>query len=144
LPILSRHTVLAGKSHEVPVDQEELGQASLLDHLQLALQALGDRGRDRPVAIAHPFEAELVEKRERRLARWDRITGKPDLAEVEVDIASLSDLPGRGQRLLMAMEERSHIGAAFEVMLRIRKEVGACFIQRGAVADGDQDIVETA
>ena len=39
---LSGDPVLAGEAHEVPVDEEELGKARLLDHLQLPLQALGD------------------------------------------------------------------------------------------------------
>src|SRR3989442_8778258 len=41
---LSRHPVLAGKAHEVPVDEEELGQSGLLVPLKIDLQTLGDLG----------------------------------------------------------------------------------------------------
>ena len=58
---MPRHAVVARKLHEVPVDQEELGEAGLLDHLQLALQALGDFWSDWPVTLPDALEAELVE-----------------------------------------------------------------------------------
>src|SRR5205823_1430381 len=131
-----------GKAHEVPVDEEEFGQAGLLDHLQLALQTLGDRGSDRPIAVAHALEAELVEERERGLTGRDRVARKPDLAEVEVDIALLGDLPWRGERFGAAMKERSQVRAALEVMLRVGEEVSPRLLECRPVADRDQDIVE--
>jgi len=54
--------MLAREAHEVPVDEEELGKPCLFDHLQLALQPLGDGKRDRPVPLPNALEAELVEK----------------------------------------------------------------------------------
>ena len=65
---LAGHPMLAGEAHEVPIDEEELRQPGLLDHLQLALEAARDLDRDGPVALAHSLEAELVEKREGGLA----------------------------------------------------------------------------
>ena len=59
---LPRHAVVAGETHEVPVDEEELCEAGLLDHLQLVLKAVGDCRSDRSVALADAFEAEVVEK----------------------------------------------------------------------------------
>ena len=40
---LAGHAMLAREAHEVPVDEEELGQPRLLDHLELALEALAPR-----------------------------------------------------------------------------------------------------
>ncbi len=59
---LAGHAMLARESHQVPVDEEELGETSLFDHLQLALQPLRDGERDRPVSLPHALETELVEK----------------------------------------------------------------------------------
>src|SRR2546426_11023638 len=92
-PPLARHALLASEAHEVPVDEEELREPRLLDHLQLALKPLGHCERDRPVSLPHAFEAELVEKGERGLTLGDRIAGKADLAEVEVQVALFRDLP---------------------------------------------------
>ena len=59
---LAGHAMLACEAHEIPVDEEELGQSCLLDHLQLALEPARDLGGDRPVALAHALEAQLVEE----------------------------------------------------------------------------------
>src|SRR5207248_5200142 len=131
-PALARDSMLAGKAHQVPVDEEELGQACLLDHLELVLQAAGDGGGDRPVALAQAFEAELVEKGERRLARGHGIAGEPDLAKVEVEVALLRDLPWGRQRLLMALEELAHLHPALQVMLRVGEEVRPRLFEGGA------------
>src|SRR5207247_1660951 len=136
------HAVLTRKAHQVPVDEEELGQPSLLDHLELVLQASCHRGRDRPVALAQTFEAELVQKRERGLARGHGIARKSHFAEVEFDVALLRDLPRRGQRLLVAAEQRTHLGAALEVVLGVGEEVLTDLFERRAVADGDQHLVQ--
>ena len=141
-PALARDTMLAGKAHEVPVDEEELGQAGLLDHLELVLQAAGDGGGDRPVALAQAFEAELVEKRERRLAHGHGIAGEPDLAKVEVEVALLRDLPGGRQGFGVAFEERAQLRPALQVMLRVGEEVRPRLFEGGAVADGDEHVVQ--
>ena len=59
---LAGHSVLAREAHEIPVDEKELGEACLLDHLQLALQPARDLDRDGPVALAHPLETQLVQE----------------------------------------------------------------------------------
>ncbi len=139
---LPRDAMLARKAHQVPVDEEELGQARLLDHLELVLQAPGDRGGDRHVASPQALEAEFVEKRERRLAGWYGVAGEADLAEVQVEIALLRDVPWRGHRLGVPAEQRAQLGAALEVVLGVEEKMLAGFIQRGAVADGDEHVVQ--
>ena len=50
---------LAGELDDVAHGQEVLGEAELLDHLELALEALQDLGRDRAVALGGAGEAVL-------------------------------------------------------------------------------------
>ena len=136
------NAVLAGEAHQVPVDEEELGQPGLLDHLELVLQAMGHRRGDRPVALAQAFEAQLVEKGEGRLAGGNRIAREPDLAEVEVEVALLRDLPRRGQGGRVVVEQLAHLGAAFQVVLGVGEEVRAHLVERRAVPNRNQRVVE--
>src|SRR5471030_227962 len=73
---LSGNAVLAGESHDVPGDQEELGESRLLDDVQLALQPRRDSAGHGVVFALHGFLTQAVEHRERRLALWHRIAGK--------------------------------------------------------------------
>ena len=141
---LPRHTVVAGEAHQVPVDEEELGEPRLLDHLQLVLQAACDHRSNRPVSLAEAFEAKLVEKGERRLSGGHGVSGKPDLAKVEVDVTLLRDLPRRGQRLGMALEEKAHLRPALQVVLRVREKARPCVLEGGAVTNRDQHVVHPA
>src|SRR5260221_20049 len=92
---LAGHAVLARESHQVPVDEEKFGQPRLLDDLELALQPARHLHRDRPVALAHPLEAQLVEEGERSLACRHWKAREAHLAEVKVNVALLRDLPRR-------------------------------------------------
>ena len=105
-------------------------------------QALGRIGGDRAVALAHALEAQLVEEREGRLARGHRVAGKANLAEVELEVALLRDLPGGGERFLMALEKRAHRLAALQVMLGIWEQVRPRLIESRAMADRDHHIVQ--
>ena len=116
-PTLARDSMLSGKAHEVPVDEEELRQACLLDHLELVLQPARDLRRDRTVALANAFEAQLVEIGERGLAGRHRVARKANLAKVEVEVAFLGDVPRRGQRRGMTFEQRPHLRATFQAVL---------------------------
>src|SRR5215475_11081217 len=80
---LAGDAVLASKAHQIPVDEKELGQARLLDHVQLALQAACHCRGDRVIAPSGTLVRELVEVAERRLARWHGVTGEADVSEVE-------------------------------------------------------------
>ena len=139
---LAGNAMLAREAHEVPVDEEELGQPRLLDHLELALEAFGCVGSDRAVAVPHALEAELVEEGERCLPRRHGVARKANLAEVEIDLALLCDLPGGGERLLMALEERAHRLAVLQVMLGIGKQVRPRLVEGRAMADRDHHIVQ--
>src|SRR5207245_4314817 len=55
---------------EVPDDQEVVGEAHLLDRLQLVLEPLVQLRGDRVVALSEPTLAELDEVVERVASRW--------------------------------------------------------------------------
>ncbi len=141
---LSRDAFLAGETHEVPADEKELCKSSLLDHLELVLQAMCHCRRDGSIALAEPIETELVEERKWRFPRRHRVAGKSDFAEVEVDVALLRYFPRRRQRLTVTFEEWAHLSPTFEVMLGVREEVRARFFERGAMPDGDQHVMQPA
>ena len=64
---LSGDAALAGESHDVPGDQEELREMRLLDDVELALQARRDGASHGVVLALHRLLTESVEHGERRL-----------------------------------------------------------------------------
>jgi hypothetical protein len=75
-PTLRRDPALAGEPHQVPADQEELGQAGPLDDVQLVGQLLHDRRRDGVIPAAGALVAQLLQVRKRRVALRDGKPGK--------------------------------------------------------------------
>ncbi len=70
-----------GELDDVAHGEEVLGEAELLDDLELALEARRDFGGERPVALGGALEAALPEQREGGLARRQRVGGEEELAE---------------------------------------------------------------
>ena len=66
-PALGRDPPFLGEPHEVPADEEELGEAGPLDDVELVGEPLDDRRRQRVVAAAGARPAQLRQVRERRL-----------------------------------------------------------------------------
>ena len=52
LPALRRDPLLLREPHQVPADEEELGEAGLLDHVELVGELLDDRRCQRVIAGA--------------------------------------------------------------------------------------------
>jgi len=71
--------------------EEVLGEAELLDDLELALEARRDLGGERPVALFGALEAALPEQREGGLAGRQRVGGEEEAAETQVEVAALRD-----------------------------------------------------
>ena len=87
-PTLGRDAALAAEAHEVPADEEELGQAGALDDLQLVGQLLDHGRRQGVVALARALVAEPLEVGEGRLAARHREAREAVALEVEVDRCS--------------------------------------------------------
>jgi len=82
------HAVLAREAHQVPVDEEELGEPGLLDHLQLALQPLRDSECDRRYRSRTPSSRACKERRTSlTLGTGSR---ENDLAKIEARSHSLA------------------------------------------------------
>ena len=73
-PALRRDPLLLREPHQVPADQEELGEAGLLDDVELVGEPLDHRRGQRVIACRAPAWQSSGEVRERRLAGG---TGKP-------------------------------------------------------------------
>ncbi len=80
---LPRNAVLTREFHDVPRDQEELGEMRLLDDIELALQACGDGASHGVVLALHRFLTQAVEHGERRLPCRHRKTRKAHVAEIQ-------------------------------------------------------------
>ncbi len=93
-PTLCRDSALAGEPHDVPADQEELGQAGLLDDVQLVGQLPDDGRRDGVIAAAGAFVAQFLEVRKRRVALRNGEAGEAIALETEVDRAAGGQLAG--------------------------------------------------
>ena len=81
----------AGELDDVVDGEEVLGEAELFDDAQLALEARGDLGGERPVALLGAGEAALPEQREGGLAGRQRVGGEEEAAEAQVEVAALGD-----------------------------------------------------
>ena len=68
-PALGRDPLLLREPHQVPADQEELGEAGPLDHVELVGEPVDDGRGQRVVALLGAVPAQPREVRERRLAR---------------------------------------------------------------------------
>ena len=91
---LCRDPPVAAEPHDVPADQEELGQAGLLDDLQLVGQLLDHCRAQRYVPAAHALVTERLEIGERRLLDRHRKPREAVLLEVEIHRAPRGQLPG--------------------------------------------------
>ena len=112
-----RDAVLLRELDEVPDDQEVVGEAHLLDRLELELEPLLDLRRHVVVALLQAFFAELDEVVERVAAFRDRELRQPDLAELDLDVAALGDLERRAERVRVVREVLGHLGRGLEVEL---------------------------
>ncbi len=141
-PALTGHPVLLREPHQVPVDEEELGQPRLVDHVELLLEPPGDRRRDRVVALPGALLGEPVEVAEGRLALGDLEAGEADAFEVEADLALLGDLVAGRQSVGVRPQHRPHLGAVLEEVFRVRLEQGPGLLEGHPVADRDQHVLE--
>ena len=133
--------VLLREADEVPDDQEVVGEAHLLDRLQLELEPVLELGRDRPVALLQAFLAELGEVVERVAVVRRRELGEADLAELQLDVQPLGDLDAGSQRLRVVGEVGGHLGRGLEIELVGVELPAALVLQRVAGLDAEQRLV---
>ena len=88
----------AGELDDVVHGEEVLGEAELLDDLELALEARRDLGGERPVALLGALEAALAEQREGGLAGRQRVGGEEEPPEAQVEVAARGDARGVARR----------------------------------------------
>src|ERR1035437_4260660 len=141
-PPLSRDVVLARETHDVPGDQEELGESGLLDHLELALQPRRHHAGHRPVLALHGLLAERVEDGEGRLPMRNRKAGEARLREIEVDAALRRQVGGEIERLRVLREQAAQFHLRAQPVLGVGQQqtVRGGGVQRGAMADGGEHV----
>ena len=141
---LSRDAALAGESHDIPGDQEELCKPCLLDDVELALQPGGDGASHGVVLALHRFLAEGVEHGERCLPFRHRVARKAHIAEVERHLAGGGDARRIVERLGEVGEQRAKLRLAMKTVLAVGQEqtVRRRLVEGRAVADRGEHVEE--
>ena len=139
---LPRDTVLAGVSHDVPGDEEELRELRLLDDMELALQARRDGAGHGVVLALHRLLTEAVQHRERCLALGHGIAGEAHVAEVERHLAAGGDARRVVERLGKIGEQGAELRLGVEAMLTVGQEqsVRRRLVERGAMTDRGEHV----
>ncbi len=152
-PALGGDAAFPGEAHEVPADEEELGQAGPLDDLQLVGELLDDGRRHGVVALAGAFVAEPLEVAEGRLAARDREAREAVALEAQVDGAARTELAGRAQarppgvrhaRCLLPRRQLGQRLGRLEMVLPVGPPQMRALVERQAMADGDQHVGQLA
>ena len=154
-PTLGRDPLFLREPHQVPADQEELGEAGSLDHVELMGKTVDDGRGQRVVAPLCAVPAEAREIGERRLALGHREAREAVLLEAEIDPARRRELdrafhPGRPRSRDLPPEravtrrQRGHLDRRLQVGLAVRTAQVGEPVERPAVADRGQDVVELA
>ena len=151
-PALGRDPPLLRVLHQVPADQEELGEPGPLDDPELVGEAVHDGRGQRVVAPLGAGPAQLGEVRERGLAVRDREAREAVLLEPEIDRARRRDLdrvgdalpPGLRRGRVEARPEGGQSLAGLEVRLGVGSAQIRERIERPAVLDRGQHVVQLA
>src|SRR6266849_6285748 len=97
---LARDAARLREPHQIPVDEEELAEAGLVDDVELFLQTGRDLGGDRTIFLPDGILTEPVQEGVRRLPRRDRKAGKARAHQVEAEAAAPRNFRGVGQALI--------------------------------------------
>ena len=120
-----------GEADEVPDDEEVAGELHLLDHPDLAIQALdvfGEivlqaalraQGFQTRAALFESLARDVLEIGIGGVLGRDVEFRKRLLDLLELDVAALGDVPGAVERIFELAEELHHLVARFEVEIRV-------------------------
>ena len=133
--------VLLREADEVGDDQEVVGEAHLLDRLELELQPLAELRRDRPVALLGALLAELDEVLEGVAAVGRGEVREQDPIELDLDVAPLGHLERASQRVVAAGEVGGHLLRRLEVELVGLEAPAVRVLERVAGLDAEQRLV---
>ena len=105
------------KVHEIPYDEEIVGKAHFLDHIDLVFHLLAVFGMLVAVALGKALLAKLPQIGQRIIARRELEFRQVILAECEFDVAALRDAERILIRLRHVRKEAAHLLLGFEVIL---------------------------
>ena len=136
-----RDAVLLREADEVPDDQEVVGEAHLLDRLQLVLEPLLELGGHLVVALLQAFLALLDEVVERVAALRHVELRQQDPVELDLDVAALGDLERAPHRVVLAGEVERHLLRRLEVEVVGLELPVVRVLQRVAGLDAEERLV---
>src|SRR5207247_1800971 len=145
---LAGDTTGSGEAHQVPIDQEELGKTGLVDDVELLLKTGGNFRRHRVILLKDRVLAEAVQEGVRGLAGRHLEAWEARADQVESEAAALGDLRSVRHPLLydlpgVATEDLPNLCGRLEVVLRIRVQISLRLVERGAMANGREDVVQS-
>ncbi|GIW19848.1 MAG: hypothetical protein KatS3mg065_0144 [Chloroflexota bacterium] len=152
-PPLGRDPPPAGEGHEVPADEEELGEPGPFDDVELVGELPDDGRGEGVVAPPGSLPAEARKVAEGGLPGRDREAREAVSLEAEVDRTGRGELgrrsearpPGAGDgRRVRRGREGGELRLRLQVALPARASKGAEGVEGSTVADGRQDVVELA
>ena len=120
------NALLAGETHEVPHDQKIVGEAQLVDHVQLAIEpghhlvrelAVGTAVGPIGIALLQARQAQLAQILLGRLALGQREHRKMPLAQLQFDVDAVGDFLRASQGVVQAGKGRVHLLGAAEIEL---------------------------
>ena len=150
-PPLADDLSLPRELHQVPHDQEELGQVRALDDVELVRHLLQRLLRHRPVPAQQSVVRKLVEVRERGLPLGHGEAREPIALEAELQPAGLTDGGAArhavGPRAAAPLVRQPgtdgrQLRAGLQPVLGVRQQELARLGQRRTVTDADEHVLE--
>jgi hypothetical protein len=153
-PPLGRDAPLAGEAHEVPADEEELGETGPFDDVELVGELVHHRRRHRVITPSGARPAQVREMAERCLALGDGEARKAVALEAELHRTRRRELTRRAQPLRpgssgpqvggrgVARREGPELRLRLQVRLTRRIPQVGEGRQRSTVPDRGHDVVE--
>ena len=127
--------------NEVPNDQEVADESSLLQDVELVIEAFDQLGVGAiAVTFVQTLVAKLAQIRLARLAFWCRVFRVFRFAEFQLQIAALRDRERVCNRTRMLRKKSAHLRARFEIQLR-RVTHAPLVMHHLPGADANHDIV---
>ena len=109
----------AGEAHDVPDDQEVVGQPGPLDDAQLVLQLLPDGGARTGIALGQRVLAQAAQMGAAHLARRGQEGGQVLQPVARLELAALGDDARIGEGVGIAGEQAAHLLGGLQVVFRV-------------------------
>ena len=132
-----------GQQDNLPVEQQESGQAVALNQPELLVQPVGHRRRDGAVATLGGLQAEAAQVAGGSVALGHGGVGQGVTQVVgQVEGALLGDSDGVGQGFRVLAEDFQHSIRRFQAQVMVGPDVGQCLVDGRVAPGGHQGVLQ--